>query len=103
MTQPVHVHSEGKSVAAWTAVGILIVAAGLLSLGVGFLNLWLSIIGVILVPVAVIVGKVLAMAGFGVLERRPGAAAERGPTTSPVRGQDVPGDAAAAGAAGDGR
>ena len=59
-------HEDGQSVASWTTVGLLLVAAALLSLGVGFGTLWLDIVGVVVVAVALVAGKVLSMAGFGV-------------------------------------
>ena len=56
---------HGNTVAAWTAVGLLIVAALVMCLAVVFATVWLFAIGVVLVVVALVAGKVLAMAGYG--------------------------------------
>ncbi len=77
-------HEDGQSVASWTTVGLLLVAAALISLGIGFGMLWLDIAGIVLAGIALVVGKVLSMAGFGVdkpahsshTHRAGGAAAE---------------------------
>jgi len=60
---------HGHSVAAWTAVGILLVAAAIMSLAVAFPNRWLFVVGVVVAVIGVIAGKVLAMAGYGAAER----------------------------------
>lgn len=60
------VHEDhGHSVAAWTCVGILMVASLLISIGVAFGSHVLDIIGVVLVFVGVAAGIVLSKAGFG--------------------------------------
>jgi hypothetical protein len=56
---------HGHSVAAWTAVGICIVAAAVMSVAVVFPNLWLFVGGAVLAIVGAITGKVLSMAGYG--------------------------------------
>lgn len=58
-------HGHGHSVAAWTAVTILLVAAAIMSLAVVLASVWMFVAGGVLVVVGVIAGKVLAMAGFG--------------------------------------
>jgi hypothetical protein len=58
-------HSDGQSVAAWTSVAILLLAAFLVSLAVVVTSWPLAIVGMVLVVVGVVAGKVLAMAGFG--------------------------------------
>jgi hypothetical protein len=58
-------HRDGRSVAAWTAVGILLVAAFLVSLAVVVKSWPMAITGLALVVVGMAAGKVLAMAGFG--------------------------------------
>lgn len=58
--------NHGNSVAAWTAVGILTVAAVIMCAAVVWPNKGLFIAGAALVVVGVVTGKVLAMAGFGV-------------------------------------
>ena len=65
-----HHDNHGQSVAAWTGVGILMVAAVVMSWAVGISSTGLVIAGAVLALVGVIAGKVLAMAGFGV--QKPG-------------------------------
>jgi hypothetical protein len=60
---------HGHSVAAWAAVGILIVAAAIMSAAVIWPNLWLFIGGAALAVVGVVAGKVLSMAGYGAAQR----------------------------------
>ena len=69
-----HDDNHGHSVAAWTAVLILIVAAAVMSLAVLFPNAWLFVGGVVLAVVGVVAGKVLSMAGYGAAERDRGEA-----------------------------
>ena len=69
-----HDDNHGHSVAAWTAVLILIVAAAVMSLAVLFPNVWLFVAGVIVAVVGVVAGKVLSMAGYGSAERDRGEA-----------------------------
>jgi len=64
-----HDDNHGHSVAAWTAVFILIAAAAVMALAVLFPNRWLFIAGVVIALVGVIAGKVLSMAGYGSAER----------------------------------
>jgi hypothetical protein len=64
-----HDDNHGHSVAAWTAVTILIVAAAIMSLAVLFPNVWLFVGGVVLAIVGVVAGKVLSMAGYGSAQR----------------------------------
>ncbi len=58
-------HGHGHSTAAWTAVGILLVAAFSICLAVVVVSWPLAIVGIVLVVVGVAAGKILAMAGFG--------------------------------------
>ena len=60
-----HDDNHGHSVAAWTAVLILIVATAVMCLAVLFPNVWLFVAGVVLAIVGVVAGKVLSMAGYG--------------------------------------
>ncbi|MBC9957479.1 HGxxPAAW family protein [Yimella sp. cx-51] len=60
-----HLDNHGKSVASWTAVGILLTAAALIAIGVYFGLDILTWIGVVLVVVGAIAGKALTAAGFG--------------------------------------
>jgi multisubunit Na+/H+ antiporter MnhG subunit len=65
-----HHDNHGQSVAAWTGVGILMVASVVMSWAVVISSTGLFIAGAVLALVGVIAGKVLAMAGFGV--QKPG-------------------------------
>jgi uncharacterized membrane protein len=58
-------HGHGHSTAAWTAVGILLVASSLICLAVVITSWLLAIVGIVLMVVGVAAGKVLSMAGFG--------------------------------------
>lgn len=69
MSQHEEHEDHGHSVAAWVAVGILIVAAAIMSLAVLFPNLWLFVGGAVLALVGVVAGKVLSMAGYGAAGR----------------------------------
>jgi peptidoglycan/LPS O-acetylase OafA/YrhL len=60
---------HGHSVAAWTTVGICIVAAAVMAVAVVFPNVWLFVGGVALAVVGAVAGKVLSMAGYGAAER----------------------------------
>ena len=64
-----HDDNHGQSVAAWTAVIILIAAAAIMSIAVVFPNVGLFGAGVIVAVVGVIAGKVLSMAGYGSAQR----------------------------------
>jgi hypothetical protein len=57
--------SEGHSVAAWTAVGIILVGTLVMSLAVIFPSLLWFVVGAVVVVLGAIAGKVLAMAGYG--------------------------------------
>jgi len=57
--------SEGHSVAAWTAVGIILLGSLVMALAVVFPSLTWFIVGAVVVLVGIITGKVLAMAGYG--------------------------------------
>ncbi len=69
-----HDDNHGHSVAAWTAVLILIVASAVMSLAVLFPNVWLFVAGVVLAIIGLVAGKVLSMAGYGSAERDRGEA-----------------------------
>ncbi|QIM20999.1 hypothetical protein G7075_07415 [Phycicoccus sp. HDW14] len=60
---------HGHSVAAWTAVTIIIVASVIMSVAVVFPNLWLFVGGAVLAVVGAVAGKVLSMAGYGAAGR----------------------------------
>ena len=59
-------HQDGQSTAAWTAVGILLLAALLISIAVLVASWPIAIVGIVLVVVGAAAGKILASAGFGV-------------------------------------
>jgi hypothetical protein len=56
---------HGHSVAAWTAVGIILVGSAIASVGAVIPSLALGIIGGVVIVAGAIAGKVLAMAGYG--------------------------------------
>jgi len=58
-------HRHGQSTAAWTAVGILLLATFLICLAVVLVSWPMAIVGMALIVVGVAAGKALAMAGFG--------------------------------------
>jgi ABC-type iron transport system FetAB permease component len=57
--------SHGHSVAAWTAVTILLVASAVMALSVIFPSVFWFSVSWVLVLVGVVAGKVLSMAGYG--------------------------------------
>ena len=57
--------SHGHSVAAWTAVVVILVGSVVMSLAVVFPSLTWFKIGAVIVVLGIIAGKVLAMAGYG--------------------------------------
>jgi hypothetical protein len=78
-----HDESHGHSVAAWTGVTTLMVAAVVMSAAVVWPSRGLFIAGVVLAVVGVVAGKVLAMAGFGARKSTEGSP-EREPGQSQV-------------------
>lgn len=56
---------HGHSVAAWTAVGILLAGSAIMSWAVLVTSLPIFIAGVVVCVVGVVAGKVLGMAGYG--------------------------------------
>ncbi len=64
-----HEDDHGHSVAAWTAVTILIIASAIMAAAVLWPNVWLFVGGAVLAVVGVVAGKVLSMAGYGAAER----------------------------------
>ena len=64
MEHPAH-PSHGNTVAAWTAVGILLIAALVMALGVVLASVLVFVIGAVVAVVGVVAGKVLALAGYG--------------------------------------
>jgi hypothetical protein len=72
-------HSDGQSLAAWTAVAILLLATFLICLAVVLVSWPIAIVGLALVVVGVAAGKILALAGYGQTRR------EKSPTTTEAR------------------
>ena len=64
-----HQH-HGNSVAAWTAVAILLVGFTIMALAVLFPSVLLFVVGIVVAVLGAVAGKVLAMAGYGVHEDR---------------------------------
>ncbi len=56
---------HGHTPAAWTCVGVLIVASLIMSLSVVFALTWLFIVGMVVAVLGVVLGKVLQLAGYG--------------------------------------
>ncbi len=56
---------DGRSVAAWTAVALVLLASFLIALSVLIKSWPIAVVGIILVLVGAAAGKILAMAGFG--------------------------------------
>ena len=61
-----HDDDHGNSVAAWAMVGILLVGAAVMSLAVALASTWMFVAGVVVAILGLVVGKVLALAGYGV-------------------------------------
>ncbi len=57
--------SHGNTVAAWTAVGILLVASLVMALGVIVASVAVVVVGAVVAVLGVVAGKVLALAGYG--------------------------------------
>ena len=62
---------HGNSVAAWTAVGLIIVGATVAAFGVALTNLWLGVAGAVVIVLGAVAGKALGAMGFGA-SGRPG-------------------------------
>lgn len=62
---------HGNSVAAWTAVTMIMLGSLVMSVGVAIPRLWVGIAGGVLVVGGALAGKILSVAGFGV-SGRPG-------------------------------
>jgi hypothetical protein len=72
-------HSDGQSLAAWTAVAILLLATFLICLAVVLASWPMAIVGMALVVVGLAAGKILALAGYGQTRR------EKSPTGTEAR------------------
>ena len=73
--QPAHVEPDhdhhGRSVAAWTAVGIMMFGALIMSIAVVIATVWVFVLGAVVVLLGVVAGRLLSAMGFGV-SGRPG-------------------------------
>jgi hypothetical protein len=60
-------YGHGNSVAAWTAVGVIMFGALLMSIAVaiGFGAIWLFVVGAVVAALGPLVGKMLSAMGFG--------------------------------------
>lgn len=56
---------HGHSVAAWTAVGIILLGSAIASVAVILPNLLLGIVGAVVIIAGAVAGKVMSMAGYG--------------------------------------
>ena len=56
---------HGHSVAAWTAVGIILLGSAIASVAVLLPNVLLGILGGVVIVAGAIAGKVMSMAGYG--------------------------------------
>lgn len=56
---------HGHSVAAWTAVGIILIGSAVAAVAVILPSLALGIVGAVVIVLGAIAGKVLSMAGYG--------------------------------------
>ncbi|MFW5471500.1 HGxxPAAW family protein [Knoellia sp. CPCC 206435] len=61
-----HDDDHGNSVAAWAMVGILLVGAAVMSLAVALGSIPMFVVGLVIAILGLVVGKVLALAGYGV-------------------------------------
>lgn len=69
MSEHDHDDDHGHSIAAWTAVAVIILASVIMSAAVVWPNVWLFVGGALLAVVGAVAGKVLSMAGYGAAER----------------------------------
>ena len=63
--------NHGQSTAAWTAVGICMIAALIMSIAVVIASVWLFVVGAVVAVVGGVSGPALAAMGFGA-SGRPG-------------------------------
>lgn len=61
-----HALGHGNSIAAWTAVVIILIGTLIAALAVTFTLVWLFIVGAVVIVLGAISGKLLAAMGFGV-------------------------------------
>lgn len=82
MAEHEHHEDHGHSVAAWTAVTIILVGAAVASWGVAVASAVIFWIGIAICIIGAVVGKVLGMAGYGAKDVAPPRQSEK---TSGVR------------------
>lgn len=58
-------HGHGHSVAAWTAVAVILVGAAVASVAVVIPSMLVGVIGVVIMAAGVVAGKVLSSMGYG--------------------------------------
>lgn len=57
--------SHGNTIAAWAAVGTLILASLVMSIAVAIASVTIFVVGIAIAIAGLVLGKVLAMAGYG--------------------------------------
>jgi hypothetical protein len=60
-----HAVGHGNSVAAWTAVGVIVLGSLISSIAIPFSLVWLFWVGIVVIVIGAILGKVLSAMGFG--------------------------------------
>jgi hypothetical protein len=60
-----HALGHGHSVAAWTAVAIILIGTLVAALAVIFTSVWLFVAGAVVVVLGALAGKLLSVMGFG--------------------------------------
>ncbi len=79
--------SHGHSLAAWTGVGILLVASLVMSIAVVIASVLWFVVGAALVVVGLVAGKVMAMAGYGARASTRSAAEDDGSGSAELPGR----------------
>lgn len=57
--------NHGNTIAAWTTVGLLIVASLIMCIAVVVTSIWVFVVGAVIAIGALVAGKLLALAGYG--------------------------------------
>ena len=57
--------NHGNTIAAWTAVGVIMIGALISSFAVVFTSVTLFVVGIVVCVLGVVAGKVLSKAGYG--------------------------------------
>jgi multisubunit Na+/H+ antiporter MnhG subunit len=61
----IHEEDHGHSVAAWVAVGVILVGSAVAALAVVVTSTVLFVVGLVICVIGAVAGKVLSMAGYG--------------------------------------